>query len=213
MVYGTTFRKLKGTQEQVGIDQQIVIIEQTLSNVTSQDTGKVLAEGFTHLSERIEIASSLAVVVSNHEKLAVYEAQYGLENNIWTYTWAAFIPRFIWSDKPLLSDARSYSDLYFDFGDNSFAITPMGDLLRNFGPIGVPLGMIFIGFLARIIYATLIEDQPITAGRAAAYYLFITNISYEGFYGTIIPSIWRILVIVTISFVLIDFFVFRRKRV
>ena len=212
MIYGTAFRNLKGGEEQVSLDKQIAIVEQTLENVFTQDTGKVLGEGLSHLSERIEVTSSLAVVVSNYEKLATYEEQYGLENNIWTYTWAAFIPRFIWTDKPLLSDARSYSDLYFNFGDNSFAITPMGDLLRNFGPVGVPLGMLFIGFLARIMYSILIEDQQVTAGRAAAYYLFITNISYEGFYGTIIPSLWRILVVVAISFFVIDFFIIGKKR-
>ena len=76
-----------------------------------------------------------------------------LKNNIINDLLTSLIPRFVWADKPNTSDPRAYSDLYFDYGENSFAITPFGDLLRNFGVIGIPLGMLIIGIYLRIIYS------------------------------------------------------------
>jgi hypothetical protein len=211
VVYGTTFRQLKASEDKTDLAHYLSFAEKTVEVMLTQDPTKTLGDGLYGVAERIEVGSSLAVVVSNYEKLAPYEAAYGLDNNIWTYTWTAFIPRFIWADKPVISDARAYSDLYFDYGENSFAITPMGDLLRNFGPVGVPLGMVLLGFVLRIIYAGLIENQTVTMGRVAAYYLLITSVSYEGFYGTILPSLLRAAFIVAISLIFIDFMTKRQR--
>ncbi len=212
MVYGTTFRNIKGAEERTGIGEQMDYVGQTLEAVTTQDTGKVLDEAFYNLGERIDGVSSVAVVVSNYERLKPFEADYGLENNIITELWTMFIPRFLWANKPLIYDARSYSDLYFNFSGNSYAMTPVGDLLRNFGPIGVPIGMLIVGIFLRLIYAMLIEDQAVTIGRATAYYMFIATVSYEGYYTTIILYGWRVLLIVFVTFLLTDFFLIRKKR-
>jgi hypothetical protein len=212
MIYGTTFRNIKGSEERTNLDQYLGYVSTTFDTISSEDATKTLVSGFSTLAERIEIASSLAVVVSNYEKLAPYEASFGMENNIWTYTWTAFIPRFIWADKPVVSDARTYSDLYFNYGENSFAITPMGDLLRNYGPIGIPLGMLLLGFVLRLIYVALIEGQEVTLGRATAFYMLLTSISYEGFYGTILPSLLRIGLVTAVSLLLINILIQRRTR-
>src|SRR4029078_476976 len=129
-----------------------------------------------------------AVVVANYEQLAPYEASYGLENNILNDMYTSFIPRFIWNDKQPTSDARAYSDLYFNFGENSFAISPFGDLLRNFGPIGIPLGMAFLGLYLRVIYSSLIATDSPAIWKKVVFVPLLTNISYEGFYSAIFPS-------------------------
>ena len=204
VMYGTTFRQLRGGEQKTSLADYLAHAEQTVFLITSDDPMKVLGDGLTAVAERIEIASSLAVVVANHEKLQPYEAAYGLENNIWTYTWTAFIPRFMWPNKPVVSDARGYSQLYFNYGENSFAMTPIGDLLRNFGWPGIPIGMLLLGFLMRVIYATLIENQSVTIGRAAAYYMLLTAFSYEGFYGVILPTLIRVGFVTVVSLLLIN---------
>lgn len=211
MAYGTTFRNIKGSEGKTSLTDYVDNALLAIDTIGNQDMGKTLEKAGMDIAERIEVSSSLAVVVANYEKLAPYEAAYGLENNIWTYTWTAFIPRFIWSDKPLVSDARAYSDLYFNVSDNSFAITPMGDLLRNFGPAGVPLGMLVLGFVLRIIYGALIENQVVTLGRGTLYYMLITSISYEGFYGTILPQLLRAGIVCFISLVLIGLFIGKKR--
>ncbi len=212
MIYGTTFRQVKGSEDRTGLEQQIEVVGQTMDTISTQDTEKVLNVALTNLAERIDGISSVAVVVANYERLKPYEAAYGLENNIYTDLWTSLIPRFFWANKPAIFDARAYSDLYFNFNGNSYALTPIGDLLRNFGPVGVPLGMLIVGIFLRFVYVALIENQTVTIGRATAYYLFLVSLSYEGFYGTIFIYGWRIFAIAFISFVLAEFFLIPRKR-
>lgn len=211
MIYGTTFRNVKGVEERTGLDQQLQTVEQTVDMITTQDTGKVLNDAFYNLSERIDGVSSVAVVVSNYERLKPFEAAHGIENNIFVELWTMFIPRFVWANKPLIYDARAYSDLYFNFNGNSYAMTPISDLLRNFGPFGVPLGMLVIGFFLRFVYAVLIEDQTVTIGRATAYYMFVTSLNYEGYYTAVILYGWRVLLIVLVTFIITDFFLIRKR--
>ena len=132
-------------------------ISATIDYITNEDPVILVQNSAQALADRIENLSSVAVVVANYERLAPYEASYGLENNIVNDTLTSFVPRFLWNEKPPTSDARTYSALYFSFGDNSFAISPFADLCRNFGPIGVPLGMLVLGIYLRLIYALLIE--------------------------------------------------------
>ena len=150
--YGTTFRQLKGDESRNRGGDYFELGASTLSMIGDMDilenAGFVIENTFI----RFETLTSLSVVVANYKALRPLEADYGIENNIWTDTWTAFIPRFFWSEKPVISNARAYSALYFDIGDTSYAITPFGDLLRNFGPIGVPLGMAFLGIILRVLY-------------------------------------------------------------
>jgi len=165
-----------------------------------------LAEGVAAITERIEAVSSLAVIVSNYEKLEPYEESYGLKDSIWNDSITAFIPRPLWKDKPVGSEPRKFADLYFSFGENSFSVTPMGDLLRNFGPIGVPLGMFFLGFVLSVIYTSLIAEQEFSFWRTTLFYILLTGVSYEGFFGTIMPYLIKYGIVAVIGLVFVNFF-------
>jgi hypothetical protein len=210
IIYGTTFRLVKGSEERVDVDTYLENSSKALQIMGDRGVKDNMGFALDTLSQRMETTSSLAVVVANYEQLENYASDYGLAGNIWTYTWTAFIPRFVWPDKPIISDARAYSALYFDYGDNSFAITPIGDLLRNFGPLGVPIGMAILGFVLRIMYVSLVEGQTKSVWRSSAYYLLLIKISYEGFYGTILPEILRMSLIVLLAGLIINILI--RKR-
>jgi len=192
MIYGTAFRQLKGDESKIAVGDYFTLGASTLSEIANMDifdnAGFIIEKTFT----RFETLTSLSVVVANYKVLRPLEVEYGIENNIWTDTWTSFIPRFFWPEKPLISNARAYSALYFDFGDNSYAITPFGDLLRNFGPIGVPLGMAFLGIFLRVMYASLIKCGEGNPWKLACYFILLSNVSYEGFYGSIFPGWLRI---------------------
>lgn len=192
MIYGTTFRQVKGTESQQSAGQYAENVLHTFDQVGRSDTWESIQFGLASLTERIDILSTLAVVVSNYEQLQPYEEAYGIDNNIWVETTTFFIPRIIWTEKPVASDARRFSDLYFNFGESSFGITPVGDLLRNFGVIGIPLGMFVLGLILRVIYDALIEGKPMVIWRQTVYFMLLTAVSYEGFYGTIIPSLFKV---------------------
>ena len=206
MIYGTTFRSIKQTESRVSVDEYIGSIGNTFDKLSDQDLSSNLTQGVAAITERFESVSALAVIVSNYEKLEPYEESYGLKDNIYNDTVTAFIPRPLWKDKPVGSDPRKFADLYFSFGENSFTVTPMGDLLRNFGPIGVLLGMIFLGFVLSVIYTSLVENQDFSFWRTTLFYILLTGVSYEGFYGTIMPYLIKYGVIAVIGLLFIRFF-------
>ncbi|MCY7346018.1 MAG: oligosaccharide repeat unit polymerase [Pyrinomonadaceae bacterium] len=212
MIYGTTFRSIKTNESRVGLDEYVGTIGSTFDKISNQDATQVLGDGVAAITERIESVSSLAVIVSNYEKLEPYEESYGLRDNIWNDTITAFIPRPLWKDKPMGSDPRRLADLYFSFGENSFTVTPMGDLLRNFGPLSIPLGMFFIGFVLSVIYSTLVENQAFSFWRTTLYYILLTSVSYEGFYGTIAPQMAKYGLMAVIGLLFIRAFQGRRNR-
>ncbi len=212
MIYGTTFRSLKVNDDRVSLEQYGMFAVETVGNITEKDWSKQVGESLEVLAERLEIVSSLGVVVANYERSKSYEAAYGLENNIWTYTWTAFIPRFLWSDKPLIADNYSYNELYFDHGGFGLAITVMGDLLRNFGPVGVPLGMIILGFCIRIFYALFIEGLTFSMWRSTIYLSVLAKISYDSFYGEIFPTIIRVAVVIFVQLFILKIIIFALRR-
>ena len=211
MIYGTTFRNIKGTESQTSMTEYTENILATVETISENDNSQMLESGFASLVERIDAVSSLAVVVSNYEKLAPYEEGYGLDNNIYKDTVTFFIPRVIWQDKPVASEPRKYGDLYFNYGENSFTITPMGDLLRNFGLIGVPLGMLLLGFLLRVFYAALLEKREFSYWRATLYFMLIISVSYESFYGSILPYLTKVGFITAIGLATIHFLIKKEK--
>ncbi len=192
MIYGTTFRTIKGGESQQGFEQYTQNVTRTFDQIGKSDSYETLQYGVASLTERLDILTTLSVVISNYEQLAPYEEAYDLDNNIWKDMTIFLIPRVIWKEKPSASDARRYSDLYFNQGDTSFAITPIGDLLRNFGVVGIPIGMMLIGIFLRIFYRALIEQQPRSIWRSMLYFMLLTSVSYEAFYGTIIPTFIKV---------------------
>ncbi len=212
MIYGTTFRQVKGTEDRVETSSYIDSISKTFDTIGNRELDTVLLQSFYNLAERLEAVTSLAVVVSNYEKLKPYEESYGIDNNIYKDLATFFIPRIIWKDKPVSSVPRRYSELYFDFGENSFTITPMGDLLRNFGFAGVPLGMLLLGFIGRIFYSALMENQPFSYWRSILYFMIVPSISYEGFYGTIVPTMFKVGFISIVGILITHFLITRVFR-
>jgi hypothetical protein len=186
-IYGTAFRDAKGGESSVSVGRYTENILDTFDRVGKLDLDQSLEFGFANLAVRLDILSSVAVIVSNYEQLEPYEESYGLDNNIWKDTSTFFVPRVLWNDKPVASEPRKYADLYFGSGENSFAITPISDLLRNYGPVGVPVGMFLFGVVLRFVYRSLVENQARTLWRSTMYFMLVMTISYEGFYGQLIP--------------------------
>jgi hypothetical protein len=201
--YGTKFRELKGNNDRISFVEYTALAFESIGQVGNADPIGQLSASGALLADRLEIVSAFAVVVSNYESLSAYEAAYGLDNSIWTYTWTAFIPRIIWKDKPIVADNYSYNELYFDHGGFGLSLTAMGDLLRNFGPVGVPLGMILLGFGIRILYAMLVEGVPFSIWKATVYFMVITKVSYDGFYGEILPIVIRVSAVVFFQFLVL----------
>jgi oligosaccharide repeat unit polymerase len=205
MVYGTVFREVKGSEDRDTGGSYTTNIFDTIDKIGTDYQSSLLGTGFTSLAERMDTLSSVAVVVSNYEQLAPYEASYGLNDNITRDLVTFLVPRVIWPGKPLASEPRQYSALYFNYGENSFAITPIGDLIRNFGVPGVFLGMLILGMILRFLYRWLVEGQVRVLWRSTLYFMLLTGVSYEGFYGSILPLLVKVGITVVVGILVVHF--------
>jgi hypothetical protein len=203
MIYGTTFRGVKGTRDRISIDEYAAIVPSTMNNLSEQNLSTVFDTGLSSITNRLDSVSSLAVVVSNYEALAPYEEIWGINDNIYVDTVIFFIPRLLWPNKPVPIELSRYGDLYFNYAENSFAMTPMGDLLRNYGPVGVPIGMFVLGFIIRVIYSSLVENQEFSYLRVVLFFMLLSNISFEGTFGLIIPTLFKIGVFAVLGLIVI----------
>lgn len=203
IIYGTTFRSIREGQQAVSIERYVSVVPTTLSKIVEEDPVQILAEGVSTLATRIELVSAVAVVVSNYEALAPYEEELGIANNIMVETFTFFIPRVIWSDKPVSVEPAKYADLYFNYSENSFSMTPIADLIRNFGPWGIPIGMFILGVLLRTVYVALVDGQGFSYWKLTLYYLLLTSISYDGTYGGIVPNMFKTAVVATVGFAIV----------
>jgi len=209
--WGTSFRNIKGSEARISAGDYFGQVMATVDYLSTEDLTVIAEQSADALAQRVENFSSVAVVVANYEALVPYEASYGLENNILNDLYTSLIPRFIWNEKPPTSDARAYSDLYFNYGENSFAISPFADLLRNFGPIGVPLGMLLLGIYLRVLYATFIDTPSPAIWKKVCYFSLISIVSYEAFYATIFPGAIRVIFVLAITLWLVNLIASRIK--
>ena len=78
-------------------------------------------------------------------------------------TFVAFIPRAVWSEKPVISLGKILADTFFSdvYGGTGTAASTslVGELYWNFGVIGVPFGMAFFGYLWRVAYNYLVKPH------------------------------------------------------
>lgn len=199
MLYGSTFRIVKAGETRASVDEQMTQASSAMSAIWERGGAQNVAFVLARAAERMDITSSVAVVVGRHEELRPRERELGLANNIWTSAWTAFIPRVLWPDKPAPADLRKYGLLYHDNGSSSPAITYVGDLLRNFGPWGVAAGMGLLGVLLRFLYSALLDGVVPPVGRVAAYYVLLSGVSYEGLYGLLLPELMRVGFVVALS--------------
>ncbi len=193
MAYGSTFRAVKGSEARLGLGAQAAHAATAVRQVAARPPREQVAYVGERLGERLDQLSSVAVIVSNAERLRAEERRLGLDDNILRAARSSLVPRVLWPGKPAVSPPRAYAALYFKYDGNSFALSPVSDLLRNFGPWGIVAGMAALGFVLRTLYGALRghEGSP-GLGRAGLYYLLLSQVSYEDTYAVFLPTLLRV---------------------
>ncbi|MEO6629611.1 MAG: glycosyltransferase family 4 protein, partial [Aquihabitans sp.] len=192
--FGTTFRELKavdGQPTKVSTGQQLGFAVDAAGR-TIRRGPRVVSDGVDRLSERLEAVGQVAVVVSQYADKRDEERAAGLDDSVRHAVVAGLFPRAVFASKPEPPDTQAIGRVYFEFGGNSFAATPMTDLLRNYGPMGVVAGMAALG-LALGLLGAIRRCRP--NGLATAVIVgtvLIRGVSYEGFYGTIPSEMIRV---------------------
>ncbi len=185
------------------LERHLEVAAETANTLIRHPLSAPLARIFAGAGQRLNIVSDASVSIARYPALQSLEPQYGIAS-IWTMTWSGFVPRVLWPGKPMVSDARAYSSLYFGHNLNSYATTPTVDLIRNFGPRGMPLGMALFGVvLGALGVALMAPTSPGRSERAALLSLILVNISLEGSFGLLLPIMFRDAFIVVLGLALV----------
>jgi len=204
-IYGTEFRHLMRREHQASLSEYQGLSAGALAQVSTEEMATSLGNGLQGALDRLDQMSSLAVIIERHKELRDAEAVYGIKNNIVNDTVTSIIPRFVWQEKPLVSDARSLTLLYFDVRGNSLAISFVGDLLRNGGIVGVCIGMIVLGAALTYGYIRLVVRTSSEWARVT-YCVLLWSINFEGFYSVIFPTLVRCGVVCIIAGLFVNWF-------
>ena len=75
--------------------------------------------------------------------------QLGGDEHWWMLPFYPFVPRFIWTSKPILNKGQRFSIATGSTASTSQAITIPGDLYLEFGFLGLAIGMFLSGMLGQ----------------------------------------------------------------
>ncbi|MEZ5207605.1 MAG: hypothetical protein R2690_11660 [Acidimicrobiales bacterium] len=163
--------------------------------------------------QRLEAPGTLAVIAARAEELDGVDEAAGAPTVV-SSTIGAFVPRLVWPSKPATGDPGAISRLYFAFEDNAFAVTPMGDLLRDLGPVAVPVGMALVGIVLRLVHTALVRAPDAGAGRVAAYVTLLARAPswFEGPYGNVLADLVRVGLVVAVALAFVHLWVRLAER-
>lgn len=90
------------------------------------------------------------------------------------------VPRVVWPEKPVLNDAAQFTQTYRQAPSeirSSTQLTQIGDLYRNFGSLGVVIGLFLVGLVVAGLTAL---HRRLASPRSELVYLFaiVTVVSY-----------------------------------
>src|SRR5450830_1675767 len=170
-----------------------------ISAIALREMSKTPISGLTtftrdRIFERLDGLSSLGVIVSRHADLEMREIAVGINGNILKDLVASFVPRFLWPGKPVIGNSEVIGNLYFNTSGTSPATTYMGDLYRNFGLVGIFMGMALLGVSLRLLYRWLIEGQKLQPLRCALFLVVSMTANYESLYSQFFPGLIQRLV-------------------
>ena len=182
----TQFRNLRSNMfgtASVSVKDTLSLTGTALQQSASQSLDQQLSFVSASLIERFVALDMLSVTLARAESLKSAEQAAGIDNNIIKELIVGFIPRTLWADKPLVGEfglwfTRIYLDVPGSISSNG--PTMLGDLYRNFGFWGVPIGMFLVGVYLRILYGSLIQ-RGIHSPLAPLFYVSLYGVfNWEG---------------------------------
>jgi len=195
LAFGTVYRRIKvedlGREAAIPSSDLAPILSATWTELSSMSPSELAGLSLEVFLSRADSVTNLAVIVRDHGKNLAAERAAGIDNNILWDAVDGFIPRFLWPSKPRAGGTEDIGYIYFGTVFNSPSVTYMGDLYRNFGGVGIFLGMFILGVFLRSAYSWLIEGHVLTPLRVASFLFLIHAVNYEATISPLLPLVLR----------------------
>jgi hypothetical protein len=155
--------------------QQVALFE--AAERTDGSSGWVAA-GVQSTLARLDLLESVGTVVSLGSETSKLQG----DERWWMIPFYPFVPRFIWSSKPILDKGSRFSEI-LGYGHNtSTAVTYPGDLYLTLGLPGILIGMFLLGAVAqRVTNIVSCDFKKRDLFVYAAIFLSCTNIEADAF--------------------------------
>src|SRR5258706_2443554 len=150
--------------------------------------GDYFVEGISNVVARMDHIGAASVLIRNTPSRAPF-----LHGKTLGLFFVAFVPRFIWPDKPTITIGRFITNTYGSGPDveSDTAPTMLGELFINFGYPGIIRGMLIYVIVLRIAHESLLVRRPTTPALLVAVAVLL-NLSL-GFQGGIANN-WAVTV-------------------
>jgi len=167
--------------------------------------------------DKFTLLDNLNGAFGNHENI-VWMQESNYDDYFYGETYLAgltnFVPRSIWSDKPLGAGPKMKNIIYPGSyvvgkeGNSSLTTGLFNELLMNFGTIGMLIGGVFFGFFMKYIYVKIKLSNSIINILFLQYTLivFTSQFIYAEFLG-----FFSRYIITIIPFLIIKFFYYRNS--
>jgi hypothetical protein len=147
-------------------------------------------------AQRFREIDNLAVIMEKTPTIIPYRGPFELVIG----PLRGLVPRFLWSEKPLLTTGYEFTQEYWELPPSlitSTAVTIPGDLYRHFGWIALVAGMFLVGTVARLVRN--VYDPAVDIRRCLLYIpIFILFLNVEIDMQSFVTSVIQLLVIQTL---------------
>ncbi len=204
VLIGSTFREYRSIYrgEQISEAATVGVALSTIDALGQIGIYEQSATVVERISERLTAMDNFSVTLMMAQELQDEERVVGMNNNILKEGLYSLIPRPVWPGKPTVSDiGLSFTRVYLRSPARSWAGPSLfGDLYRNFGYVGIGLGMFLLGVYLGAIYRVLIKNNHTNALACGIYFMLLVTVGYEGWYTAFITSGMRVMFMVGVFF-------------
>lgn len=193
-----SYRTISGANADVAPHRVVSLIPEALDDETA-DAGFVGAVWQSVLT-RVPGIDALALVVKYTPEIMPF--QHGRTMIIAPLI--AFVPMMLWPGKyefiNAVASGVNFGSDYFGIENNAsgVAITQLGELYLNFGPLGIPIGMFIIGVLCRLTYHWFRERGRTPLGLLIYACVYFHMIFIEGWFGSTYANALKHLVVTSL---------------
>lgn len=191
--FSIQYRELVLSRPEEGMDLASVgaITAQAFEQATSGDSGMQgwMSGGAESALKRLNLLQSVAELLNLGPRAKLLQG----DERLWMLPFYPFVPRFIWRSKPVLDKGRRFSRALGTGDETSTALTYPGDLLFEYGTIGLFCGMFLFGIAAHYMtarFATLHDKRRLFVYTGLLVtVVFVLELDAFDFWGTLIKTL------------------------